>query len=162
MAAACGLTPSDWMPSPGFLGRQVNPRPAPPPTTETGGLHGVLIGGGDPAPLPAELADAAVGDELRRWLTPAARQALAEASQTAATEERNTRVAWTEKQPDGTPSATGWAMPVSDAYRASHGAICRDVRQALTREDDALVQLVSLCREEAAVGGFVWTQPHWP
>jgi hypothetical protein len=167
MASACGVTVSDlaprnWMPPPGFLGRQINPRPEPAPVTETGGMHGVLVGGGDLSPVPTELADAAVADELRRWLSPGARQALAEASQIAATGERNGRVAWAEKKPGGAESQSGWAMPISDPYRASHGALCRDVRQALTRDEDALVQLVSLCREEVAVGGYIWTRPHWP
>jgi surface antigen len=162
------------MPPAGFLGRQINPRPDTPQTTNSGGLHGELIGGSDQSPVPQELADAVVGSELRRWLSPADRMALAEASQQAAVAERNTKIAWGQqvtepKPPSGDGAAPpapagvgGWAAAISDPYRASHGMLCRDVRQALTRADDVVVQAVSLCREETGLGGTVWVAAHWP
>jgi surface antigen len=160
---ACGLVPEDWTPpAPGFLGRQVNPRPAPVVVTKTGGLHGVVIAGSDQSPVPAELVDAVVGGELRRWLSPAERAALAEASQHAAVVERNTKVAWEIQPPNGAADVAGWASPVSDPYRATHGALCREIRQALARANDVIVQTVNLCREEIALGGSVWTLAHWP
>jgi surface antigen len=160
--AACGWTPGEWTPSSGFLGRQVNPRPAPVTLTASGGLHGELVAGSDQSPVPVELVDAVVGTELRRWLSPPERAALAEASQHAAIAERNAKVAWAAQPPDGAAGVVGWASPISDPYRASHGAICRDVRQALTRADDAIVQSVSLCREETGLGGTIWSAAHWP
>jgi surface antigen len=180
LLTACGYIPSNWMPPAGFLGRQVNPRPDAPQTTNSGGLHGELIGGSDQSPVPHELADAVVGSELRRWLSPADRMALAEASQQAAVAERNTKIAWgqqaarpsdAEQKPPSDDGATpapltsavgGWAAPISDPYRAGHGALCRDVRQALTRADDDVVQAVTLCREETGLGGTVWVAAHWP
>jgi len=54
------------------------------------------------------------------------------------------------------------ATPISDPYRAGYGALCRDVRQALTRADDIVVQAVSLCREESGLGGTLWVAAHWP
>jgi surface antigen len=161
--AACGWVPGEWTPpTAGFLGRQVNPRPAPVAVTESGGLHGEVTAGSDQSPVPAELVDAVVGGELRRWLSPAERAALAEASQHAAVAERNTKVAWGAPPPGGAAGAAGWASPISDPYRATHGALCREVRQALARADDMIVQTVSLCREEIALGGSVWTLAHWP
>ena len=130
--------------------------------TENGGWHGELIAGSDQSPVPAELVDAVVGSELRRWLSPPERAALAEASQHAAVAERNAKVAWGTQPPDGAAGPAGWASPISDPYRAAHGALCRDVRQALARPDDAIVQTVSLCREQIALGGSVWTLAHWP
>jgi len=177
LLSACGWT-GEWTPPAGFLGRQINPQPVAPPVTNTGGLHGDLIGGSDQSPVPVELVDSVVGSELRRWLSPADRLALAEASQQAAVAERNTKIAWGQQPappPDAdqgasnapppappAPSVGGWAVPISDPYRASHGALCRDVRQALTRADDVVVQAVSLCREELALGGTVWVAAHWP
>ncbi|HEV3177900.1 MAG TPA: hypothetical protein VGZ72_18035 [Stellaceae bacterium] len=160
--AACGWVPGEWTPPAGFLGRQVNARPAPVPLTESGGLHGELIGGSDQSPVPVELVDSVVGSELRRWLSPPERAALAEASQHAVVAERNAKIAWAAQPPDGAAGVAGWASPISDPYRASHGAMCRDVRQALTRADDVIVQSVSLCREETGLGGTVWTVAHWP
>ena len=179
LLTACGYIPTDWIPPAGFLGRQVNPRPDAPQTTNSGGLHGELIGGSDQSPVPKELADAVVGSELRRWLSPTDRMALAEASQQAAVAERNAKIAWGQpatapsdagqKTPSGDGAAapgpsgvSGWAAPISDPYRASHGALCRDVRQALTRADDVVVQAVSLCREGTGLGGTVWVAAHWP
>jgi surface antigen len=162
MLTACGWVPGEWTPPAGFLGRQVNPRPDPVPVAENAGLHGALIAGSDRSPVPAELVDATVGGELRRWLAPPERAALAEASQRAVAAERNTQVAWAVPQPDGGAAAAGWVAPISDPYRASHGALCRDVRQALTRADEVIVQTVSLCREEIALGGSIWTIAHWP
>ena len=130
--------------------------------TASGGLHGELIAGSDQSPVPVELVDAVVGAELRRWLSPPERAALAEASQHAAIAERNAKVAWTTQPPDGAAGVAGWASPISDPYRAGHGAICRNVRQALTRADDAIVQSVSLCREETGLGGAIWIAAHWP
>jgi len=143
--------------------------------TGSGGLHGELIGGSDQSPVPVELVDSVVGSELRRWLSPADRAALAEASQQAAVAERNTKIAWGTQPPPagaqgasgtddsaGAPGVAGWAAPISDPYRTTHGAMCRDVRQALTRADDVIVQSVSLCREETGLGGSVWTVAHWP
>src|SRR5207244_710925 len=123
LLAACGWTPGEWTPSAGFLGRQVNPRPEPVTLTASGGLHGELIAGNDQSPVPVELVDAVVGTELRRWLSPPERAALAEASQHAAVAESNAKVDWAAQPPDG---AAGWASPISDPYRAGHGAICRD------------------------------------
>jgi surface antigen len=161
--AACGWIPGEWTPpTAGFLGRQIHPRPEPVAITENGGLHGEMIAGSDQSPVPAELVDAVVGGELRRWLSAAERAALAEASQHAAVAERNAKVAWETQPPDGAARAAGWTSPVSDPYRATHGALCREVRQALARADDIVVQTVSLCREEIALGGAVWTLAHWP
>jgi hypothetical protein len=163
--AACGWTPSDWTPPAGFIGRQVNPRPEPAAVTATGGLHGELIGGTDQSPVPVELVDSVVGSELKHWLAPPERAALAEASQQAAVAERNAKIAWGGAQPDsppGTAGAGGWAAAISDPYRAAHGLMCRDVRQALTRAEETVVQSVSLCREEIALGGTVWMIAHWP
>jgi surface antigen len=161
--AACGLVPEDWRPPPaGFLGRQFDPGPPPVTVTNTGGLYGEVIAGSDQSPVPAELVDAVIGGELRRWLSPADRAALAEASQHAAVAERNTKVAWQARPPNSAAGVAGWASPVSDPYRATHGALCREVRQALARADDVIVQTVSLCREEIALGGSVWTLAHWP
>ncbi|HXP74352.1 MAG TPA: hypothetical protein VN823_09410 [Stellaceae bacterium] len=175
LLAACGWVPGEWTPPAGFLGRQVNPRPDPVTVTGSGGLHGELIGGSDQSPVPVELVDSVVGSELRRWLSPADRAALAEASQQAAVAERNTKIAWGTQPPPagaqgasgtddsaGAPGVAGWAAPISDPYRTTHGAMCRDVRQALTRADDVIVQSVSLCREETGLGGSVWTVAHWP
>ncbi len=181
LLAACGYIPGEWTPPAGFLGRQVNPRPDVPPVTYSGGLHGELIGGSDQSPVPTELVDSVVGSELRRWLSPADRMALAEASQQAAVAERNTKIAWGQQPAPPTatdqnapsvdgaapaapapPGVGGWASPISDPYRASHGELCRDVRQALTRPDDVVVQAVSLCREETGLGGTVWLAAHWP
>ncbi|HKX10115.1 MAG TPA: hypothetical protein VJN67_18085 [Stellaceae bacterium] len=183
LLSACGQVPSDWVPSAGFLGRQVNPRPPETQATTSGGLHGDLIGGSNQSPVPQELADSVVGSELRRWLSPADRMALAEASQQAAVAERNTKVAWgpqpappsdADQKPPARaaaptpapaaapPGVGGWAAPISDPYRSSHGALCRDVRQALARADDIVVQSVSLCREETGLGGAVWVAAHWP
>ena len=162
MLTACGWVPGEWTPPAGFLGRQVNPRPDPVPVAENSGLHGALIAGSDRSPVPAELVDTTVGGELRRWLAPPERAALAEASQRAVAAERNTQVAWAVQEPDGGAAAGGWAAPISDPYRASHGALCRDVRQALARADEVIVQTVSLCREEIALGGSIWTVAHWP
>jgi len=130
--------------------------------TRTGGLHGEVIAGSDRSPVPVELIDSVVGSELQRWLSPPGRAALAEASQHAAVAERDAKIAWTAQPPDGTAGIAGWASPVSDPYRASHGALCREVRQALARADDVIVQTVSLCREEAELDGSVWTVAHWP
>lgn len=178
LLAACGYIPGEWTPPAGFLGRQINPRPDAPQVTNAGGLHGELISGSTQSPVPVELVDSVVGSELRRWLSPTDRLALAEASQQAAVAQRNTRIAWGQQPPpppagadQSAPGATpappgptvgGWAVAISDPYRASHGALCRDIRQALTRADDVLVQSVSLCREEIALGGSVWVAPHWP
>ncbi len=182
LLSACGYIPSDWVPTAGFLGRQVNPRPDAPTVTNSGGLHGELIGGSNQSPVPKELVDSVVGSELRLWLSPSDRLALAEASQQAAVAERNVKVAWGQqpapppddgqKTPSGdgaaapaaptAPAVGGWAAAITDPYRASHGAICRDVRQALTRADDVVVQSVSLCREEMQLGGTVWVAAHWP
>lgn len=180
LVAACGYIPGEWTPPAGFLGRQINPRPATPPVTDAGGLHGDIIGGNTQSPVPVELADSVVGSELRRWLSPADRMAVAEASQQAAVAERNAKIAWGQQPapppnadqgapsgaappaPPPSPSIGGWAAPISDPYRTSHGDLCRDVRQALTRADDVVVQTVSLCREEIALGGTVWVAAHWP
>jgi hypothetical protein len=105
-----------------------------------------------------------VGLGRRRWLSPTDRAALADASQQAAVAARNTKIAWSAPPTAavGATGVTGWAAPISDPYRASHGALCRDVRQALTRADDVIVQSVSLCREETGLGGSVWVAAHWP
>jgi hypothetical protein len=178
LLAACGYIPGEWTPPQGFLGRQINPRPDAPAVNNAGGLHGEIIGGNEQSPVPVELVDSVVGSELRRWLSPGDRLALAEASQQAAIAERNTKIAWggppapPPDAPQGAssapppalpaPSVGGWAAPISDPYRASHGALCRDVRQALTRADDVVVQAVSLCREGTGLGGTVWVAAHWP
>jgi len=162
LLTACGWVPGEWTPPAGFLGRQVNPFPDAAVLTESGGLHGQLVGGSDQLPVPVELVDSVIGSELRRWLSPAERAALAEASQHAVIAERNAKIAWKATPADGASGKTGWASPVSDPYRASHDALCREVRQALTRADDVIVQSVSLCREEIALGGSVWTLAHWP
>ena len=181
MVAGCGYVPhewTEWVPPAGFLGRQVNPPPPPVTLTESGGLHNELIAGSDQSPVPKELADSVVGGELRPWLSPPDRLALAEASQHAAVAERNAKIAW-GLQPapppaDASPAAPvaataapapvagGWASPISDPYRAPHGELCRNIRQALTRADDVVVQTVSLCREDLALGGSVWVAAHWP
>jgi surface antigen len=161
--AACGWIPDEWTPPrAGFPGRQLHPPPAPVVIAENGGLRGEVIAGSDRSPVPAELVDAVVGGELRRWLSPAERAALAEASQHAAVAERNAKIAWGTQPPDGAAGVAGWASPVSDPYRATHGALCREVRQALARADDVVVETVSLCREEIALGGSVWRLAHWP
>jgi len=161
--AACGWVPGEWTPpTAGFLGRQVDPQPAPVTVTKSGGRHGEVIAGSDQSPVPAELVDAVVGGELRRWLSPAERAALAQASQHAAVAERDAKVAWGAQASNGAAGVAGWASPISDPYRATHGGLCREVRQALARADDVIVQTVSLCREEIALGGSVWTLAHWP
>lgn len=181
LVTACGYVPDEWVPPAGFLGRQINPPPPPMVVTQNGGLHGELIGGNDQSPVPKEMVDAVVGSELRRWLSPADRMALAEASQQAAVAERNAKIAWGTQQapppdagqnagsPDAAaapapppPSIGGWASPISDPYRAPHGELCRNVRQALARADDVVVQSVSLCRADLAVGGTIWALAHWP
>lgn len=177
LLAACGYIPGEWTPPAGFLGRQVNPRPEPVALTDSGGLHGELIAGDDQSPVPVELVDSVVGSELRRWLSPADRAALAEASQHAAVAERNAKIAWGQQPPPPdtdqsaasgaaapppNPAVGGWAAPISDPYRAPHGELCRNVRQALARADDVVVQSVSLCREDIAVGGSIWALARWP
>jgi hypothetical protein len=159
---ACGWIPQEWTPSAALLGRQVSARPEPVVLSESGWLHGEVIAGVDPSPVPAELVDSVVGSELRHWLAPAERAALAEAAQQAAVAERNAKIPWKGPPPSGAAGAAGWASPISDPYRARHGALCREIRQALTRSDDVIVQSVSLCREEIALGGSVWTLAHWP
>ncbi len=176
--SACGYVPEDWVPPAGFLGREINPPPPPVVLTQSGGLHGELIAGSDQSPVPKELVDSVVGSELRRWLSPEDRLALAEASQQAAVAERNAKVAWGAQpappppEPDqsapgpagpaAAPGAAGWAAAISDPYRAPHGELCRNVRQALTRADDVIVQAVSLCREDLAIGGSIWALAQWP
>lgn len=130
--------------------------------TRTGGLHGALIAGSDQSPVPVELVDSVVGSELRRWLSPPERAALAEASQHAAVAERDAKITWAAQASDGAAGVAGWASAISDPYRTSHGGICREVRQALARADDVIVQAVSLCREEMELGGSVWTVARWP
>jgi hypothetical protein len=170
LLAACGYIPGEWTPPAGFLGRQINPRPEPVALDPNGGLHGELIAGSDQSPVPKEMVDSVVGSELRRWLSPADRWALAEASQQAAVAERNAKIAWGQQPApaDGAapapaaPIVGGWAAPISDPYRSPHGEMCRNVRQALTRADDVVVQAVSLCREETGLGGTLWVSAHWP
>jgi hypothetical protein len=160
--AACGLPYAD----PGFIGRRLDHGPTPAPVTETGGAHGALLSGGTEPVLSATAADRAVGPELARWMKPAERRALAEASQHAAVAERNSKLDWSSAAapavPDAAVGASGWVMPVSDPYRSQHGVICRDLRQELNRPDQPLMQAVSLCREEMPGGVAVWTLPHFP
>lgn len=147
---------------PGFAGREVRAAAAPQATTEDGGPNGALIGAGREIHVPADLVDSTVGAEIGRWLSAPERQVLADASQKAITGVRNTKLAWTATAPGGDVTAEGWIAPVSDPYRSVHGQICRDVRQALVRNDQAMAQELSLCREELVGGAAVWTIPHWP
>jgi surface antigen len=147
---------------PGVGGRELRAAAPPQSLNDNGGASGALIGGGREIHVPADLVNNSVGSEIGRWLSLPERQALADASQKAATGVRNTRLAWSATAPTGDVTAEGWIAPVSDPYRSSHGQICRDVRQALVRNEQAMAQELSLCREELVSGATVWTIPHWP
>jgi len=147
---------------PGVGGRELRAAAPPQSLNDNGGASGALIGSGREIHVPADLVNSSVGAEIGRWLSVPERQALADASQKAATGVRNTRLAWSATAPSGDVTAEGWIAPVSDPYRSSHGQICRDVRQALVRNDQAMAQELSLCREELVSGAAIWTIPHWP
>lgn len=161
LAAACGWNPRD------LVADVTRPLPDPAPIDEAGGLHGAVIGGDEaPLPMPPVLADAAIAPELRSRLQPPERQALAEASQHAATAKRGQKIAWPLPAPDAPPDkaapSAGWVAAVSDPYLSSHGLLCRDLRQALARNEESAVEPVSLCREDAGGGAHVWVAAHWP
>ena len=161
LASACGLNPRS------LVADVTGPLPPPAPIDEAGGLHGAVIGGDEaPPPMTLALADAAIAPELRLRLQPTERQALAEASQYAATAKRGEKIAWPLPAPDAPPDkpalSAGWVAAVSDPYLSSHGLLCRDLRQALARGEGSAIEPVSLCREDASGGAHVWVAAHWP
>ena len=161
LAAACGWSPRD------LVGSVTGPLPEPAPVDTAGGIHGALIGGEDlPASLPPAFAEAAIAPGLKSRLQPSERQALAEASQQAATAKRGQKISWPNAAPapasETEAPVSGWVAAVSDPYLSNHGLVCRDLRQAAVRGEEPTVAAISLCREEAGDGAHVWVAAHWP
>ena len=132
-------------------------RKAPPEVfVSRAGPSGELLNGPIAPSLPEDLVDAAIGDELRLWLTPIERRLLAEASQSAAVAVTGTPVSWQPLDGVAPRVAAGAAMPVGEAYRSVRGRICRDVRQSVQKSEQPLEQQVTLCREDEGADLFVW------
>jgi len=111
LLAACGWTPRNLVAS------ITGPLPEPAPIDLDGGIHGALIGAeGYPVPLTSTQADAAIAPSLKSQLQRPERQALAEASQQAATAKRGTKIAWPPPPPPPpapTPAAAAAPTPIA-------------------------------------------------
>jgi surface antigen len=109
-----------------------------------------------PAALPPAAVDQAVAEGLRTWLTPIEREALAGASQQAASAPTGAIVPWQAINGAGAPTAHGTAVPLADVFRSDHGLICRHVRQSVDKDGTSHVQQAALCRADLGDGLFVW------
>jgi hypothetical protein len=141
---------------PAFLGNQID-RPPPAVDVVSGGPTGVLLTGPYVPDVPDKAVDAVVATGLKEWLTFAERQSLAMASEHAAVATTGAPVAWTAADGTGATTAKGSAVAVSQAFRSLRGEICRDVRQAVDKDNLPHAQTVSLCRTEIATGEHLWT-----
>ncbi|HYC14800.1 MAG TPA: hypothetical protein VEC75_11150 [Stellaceae bacterium] len=98
LVAACGWSPRN------LIASITGPLPAPSPVDDEAGIHGALIGADEySVPLTPAQADAAIAPGLRSHLQRPERQALAEASQQAATAKRGARIAWPPPPPPPPP-----------------------------------------------------------
>jgi surface antigen len=155
-AALAGCADDHWKPAywpqPGVL----LDRPPPPVTVVRDGAAGVLIAGPAAPLFPDALADQAVAEALRPWLTEIERQRLAQASQRAADDFTLEPVAWEATDPTGAKTASGTAVAVDDVFRAVRGQLCRDLRQSIVKGDERHQEQVTLCRREISNDLFVW------
>ncbi len=151
-----GCTDDHWKPAywpqPGLLLE----KPPPPVKVVRDGPAGTLIAGPAPPLLPDAVADQAVAEPLRAWLTEVERRRLAEASQLAADEFTLQPVAWQATDPTGAKTASGTAVAVDDVFRAVRGQLCRDLRQSLVKGEETHQEQVTLCRRELGSDLFVW------
>lgn len=153
-----GETATGWKERPdpqGILGWLIDR--APPPVRVKGPPPpaGPLS---DPIPplLPASAADAVVGEELQKFLTPDERQRLAEASELAAATATGTAVVWLAKDSDGLVTAEGTVTPARDVYLSHRGYICRDLQQRVDKGDAPRASRVTLCRADLGNGLTLW------
>jgi len=108
LVAACGWSPRNLVAS------ITGPVPAPSPVDDEAGIHGALIGADKySVPLTPAQADAAIAPGLRSRLERPERQALAEASQQAATAKRGARIAWPPPPPPPPPAPAQGQAPTA-------------------------------------------------
>lgn len=155
LAACSGDSDSTGVMRPGYLGRLID-HPSPPATVSRGGPSGVLVVGPSAPEIQAEMADHAIAEGLRNWLTPTEREGLAKASQQAIAAPTGTPVPWQALDGSGAVTAQGTAVPLEDVFRSLRGLLCRVVRQSVDKDGARHVQQTSLCRTDEGDGLQVW------